>query len=172
MNNVNAKNFTAKLTAWTKTASSMRQGAQDIIVFGLEVYGSNGDTGYLTRLYQTAVATTGVNATRMKKYIVAHANLNMHKATDGQWVFRKVGKVVEVKALVGNWWEWETAPAAASTKFDLASRVLRVANDLEKALEDPNITVSIADVEAAMASLRSAIAKAQRSAIKLVDKAA
>jgi hypothetical protein len=140
----------------------MRQGAQDIIVFGMERYQATGDAGYLTRLYQAAVNITGLNATRMKRYIVAHANVHLTKAKDGQWVFSKTGKGAnEAKPLAGNWWEWEVQ-RAPSTKFDLAARILSVANALEKAIDDPTITVSTADVDAALASLKSAIAKAQR----------
>lgn len=170
---ITPKNFNDKLASWVKGASSMRQGCQDIIAFGMGMYVSHGDSGYLTRLYQSAVQVKGLNATRLSAYIKAHANVAMSKAPDGQWVFRKTGKgPAEIKPLLTPWWDFERAARVAATKVSAFARITAVANALEKAMEDPTMVIELADVDVALAKLQAVVAKAKRAHLTLVEQAA
>lgn len=170
---ITTSNFNTKLSTWLKSASTMRQGAQDIIAFGMEVYAEKGDTGYLTRLYQAACQVKGLNAKLMADYIRAYANVSLSKAADGQWVFKKANKgPAEVKPLDVVWWEFGKVKREPSNKFMAFNRIVAVANALESALEDSNMAIELADVEAAMSKLQTIVAKAKRARLTLVDKAA
>lgn len=170
---ITTSNFNSKLASWIKSASSMRQGAQDILVFGFSVYAEHGDAGYLTRLYQAACQIRGLNAKQMADYIRAYANVTLSKAADGQWVFKKASKgAAEVKALDTVWWEYGRPKQEATTEFKAFARIVAVANALEKALDDSNVSIELADVDAALAKLQTVIAKAKRARMTLVEKAA
>lgn len=170
---ITPKNFNSKLASWVKGASSMRQGCQDIIQFGMGMYVSHGDSGYLTRLYQSAVGIKGLNATRLSGYIKAHSNLHMSKADDGQWVFKKAAKgPAEIKPLLTPWWDFERAARVAATKISAFARITAVANTLEKAMEDPTVSIELADVDAALSKLQAVVAKAKRAHLTLVEQAA
>ena len=173
MHNITTSNFSSKLTAWLKSTTSMRQGAQDIIVFGMEIYAEKGDTGYLTRLYQAACQIKGLNAKLMADYVRAYANVSLSKAADGQWVFKKANKgQAEVKSLDTVWWEYGKTKREASNKVMAFSRIVAVANALEKALDDSSISIELVDVDAALAKLQAVIAKAKRAHLTLVERAA
>jgi hypothetical protein len=151
----------------------MRQGAQDIIAFGMSVYAERGDSGYLTRLYQAACQVKGLNAKLMADYIRAYANVSLSKAADGQWVFKKAAKgPAEVKALDTVWWEYGKTKRESSNKFMVFTRIVTIANALENALEDPATVIELADVDAALSKLQAVIAKAKRAHLTLVEKAA
>ena len=170
---ITSGNFNAKLATWLKSASSMRQGAQEILAFGMEVYAEKGDTGYLTRLYQAACQVKGLNAKLMADYIRAYANVSLAKAADGQWVFKKNAKgqpVVQPLDVV--WWEYGKPKSAPANKIMAFSRIVAVANALEKALDDSNMSIELADVDAALAKLQAVIAKAKRTRLTVVEKAA
>ena len=170
---ITTSNFSAKLTAWLKSTTSMRQGAQDIIAFGMSVYAERGDSGYLTRLYQAACQIKGLNAKLMADYIRAYANVQLSKAADGQWVFKKAAKgPAEVKALDTVWWEFGKAKREPSNKVMVFNRIVSIANTLEAALDDSNMSIELADVDAALAKLQAVIAKAKRAHLTLVEKAA
>ena len=170
---ITTSNFSTKLASWIKSSTSMRQGAQDIIAFGMGVYADRGDSGYLTRLYQAACQIKGLNAKLMADYIRAYANVSLSKAADGQWVFKKTAKgPAEVKPLDVVWWEFGKAKRAPSDKFMTFNRIVAVANALEKAMEDSNMSIELADVDAALAKLQAVVAKAKRARLTLVDKAA
>lgn len=170
---ITTANFNNKLASWLKSTTSMRQGAQEIIAFGMSVYAERGDSGYLTRLYQAAVGIKGLNAKLMSDYIRAHANVCLSKASDGQWVFKKTAKgPAEVKPLDTVWWEFGKGKREPSNKFMAFNRIVAVANALENALENSEIEVELADVDAALAKLQTIIAKAKRARLTLVDKAA
>lgn len=170
---ITTSNFNAKLASWIKSSTSMRQGAQDIIAFGLSVYAERGDSGYLTRLYQAACQVKGLNAKLMADYIRAYANVSLSKAADGQWVFKKTAKgPAEVKSLDTVWWEFGKGKRESSNKFMAFNRIVAVANALENALEDSNMVIELADVDAALSKLQTIVAKAKRARLTLVDKAA
>lgn len=170
---ITSGNFNSKLATWIKSASSMRQGAQDILVFGMEIYAGKGDTGYLTRLYQAACQVKGLNAKQMADYIRAYANVTLSKAADGQWVFKKSAKgPSEVKPLDVVWWEHGRTKREASNKVMVFNRIVSIANTLEAAMEDSNVSIELADVDAALAKLQAVIAKAKRAHLTLVEKAA
>ena len=171
---ITAGNFNSKLATWLKSTTSMRQGAQDIIAFGMSVYAEKGDSGYLTRLYQTACQVKGLNAKLMADYIRAYANVSLSKAADGQWVFKKSSKgLPEVKELDTVWW-WGLGKAKRepSNKFMAFNRIVTVANALESALENPEMSIELADVDAALSKLQTIIAKAKRARLTIVEKAA
>ena len=170
---ITTSNFNAKLASWIKSSTSMRQGAQDILVFGFSVYAEHGDAGYLTRLYQAACQIKGLNAKLMADYIRAYANVQLAKVDDGQWVFKKNAKgAAVVKPLDVVWWEYGKPKREASNKVMAFSRIVAVANALEKALEDSNMVIELADVDAALSKLQTIVAKAKRARLTLVDKAA
>ena len=170
---ITSGNFNSKLASWLKSASTMRQGAQDILAFGMEVYAGKGDTGYLTRLYQAACQVKGLNAKQMADYIRAYANVTLSKAADGQWVFKKNAKgAAVVKPLDVVWWEYGKTKREASNKVMAFSRIVAVANALEKALDDSDMNIELADVDAALAKLQAVIAKAKRARLTVVEKAA
>lgn len=170
---ITTSNFNTKLANWIKSSTSMRQGAQDIIVFGMSVYVERGDSGYLTRLYQAACQIKGLNAKLMADYIRAYANVQLSKAADGQWVFKKTAKgPAEVKSLDTVWWEFGKGKRESSNKFMAFNRIVAVANALENALEDSNMVIELADVDAALSKLQTIVAKAKRARLTLVDKAA
>jgi hypothetical protein len=170
---ITTSNFNNKLESWLKSASTMRQGAQDIIVFGMEIYAEKGDTGYLTRLYQAACQVKGLNAKLMADYIRAYANVQLAKADDGQWVFKKAAKgAAVVKPLDVVWWEYGKAKREANTKVLVFNRIVAVANAIESAIEDPATVVELADVDAALSKLQAVIAKAKRARLTVVEKAA
>lgn len=170
---ITTSNFNAKLASWIKSSTSMRQGAQDILAFGTEVYAEKGDTGYLTRLYQAACQVKGLNAKLMADYIRAYTNVTLSKAADGQWVFKKASKgPAVVKPLDVVWWEFGKAKSAPANKIMAFSRIVAVANALEKALDDSNMSIELADVDAALAKLQAVIAKAKRTRLTVVEKAA
>ena len=170
---ITTSNFNTKLSTWLKSASTMRQGAQDIIAFGMSVYAERGDSGYLTRLYQAACQVKGLNAKLMADYIRAYANVSLSKAADGQWVFKKANKgQAEVKPLDVVWWEFGKAKREPSNKFMAFNRIVAVANALESALEDSNMVIELADVDAALSKLQTIVAKVKRARLTLVDKAA
>lgn len=170
---ITTSNFSAKLTSWLKSTTTMRQGAQDIIAFGLSVYAEKGDTGYLTRLYQAACQVKGLNAKLLADYIRAYANVTLSKAADGQWVFKKNAKgPAEVKALDTVWWEFGKAKREPSNKVMAFNRIVSIANVIESAIEDPATVIELADVDAALAKLQAVIAKAKRAHLTLVEKAA
>jgi hypothetical protein len=151
----------------------MRQGAQDIIAFGMSVYAEHGDAGYLTRLYQAACQVKGLNAKLMADYIRAYANVQLAKVDDGQWVFKKSAKgPSEVKPLDVVWWEFGKAKREPSNKVMVFNRIAAVANAIESAIEDPATVIELADVDAALAKLQAVIAKAKRAHLTLVEKAA
>lgn len=170
---ITSGNFNSKLATWIKSASSMRQGAQDILVFGMEIYAGKGDTGYLTRLYQAACQVKGLNAKQMADYIRAYANVTLSKAADGQWVFKKNAKgAAVVKPLDVVWWEHGRTKREASNKVMVFNRIVTIANAIESAMEDPATVIELADVDAALAKLQAVIAKAKRAHLTLVEKAA
>ena len=170
---ITTSNFNSKLSSWLRSTTSMRQGAQDIISFGLGVYAECGDSGYITRLYQAACQIKGLNARLMADYVRAHANVVLAKAADGQWVFKKTAKgKAEVKPLDTVWWEFGKAKRESSNKFMAFNRIVAVANALENALEDSNMVIELADVDAALSKLQTIVAKAKRARLTLVDKAA
>jgi hypothetical protein len=170
---ITTTNFNSKLASWLKTASSMRQGAQEIIVFGMEIYAEKGDTGYLTRLYQAACQVKGLNAKQMADYIRAYANVTLSKAADGQWVFKKASKgAAVVKPLDVVWWEYGKTKREVNNKVMVFNRIVTIANAIESAIEDPATVIELADVDAALAKLQAVIAKAKRAHLTLVEKAA
>ena len=173
MSNITSGNFSSKLASWLKSTTSMRQGAQDILAFGMEVYAEKGDTGYLTRMYQAACQVKGLNAKQMADYVRAYANVQLSKAADGQWVFKKNTKgVAVVKPLDCTWWEYGKAKREPSTEFKAFARIVAVANALEKALDDSNMSIELADVDAALSKLQGVVARAKRAHLHLVEKAA
>jgi hypothetical protein len=170
---ITSGNFNSKLASWLKSASTMRQGAQDILAFGMEVYAGKGDTGYLTRLYQAACQIKGLNAKQMADYIRAYANVQLAKVDDGQWVFKKnaIGAPM-VKPLDVVWWEYGKTKRETSNKVMVFTRIVSIANAIESAIEDPATVIELADVDAALAKLQAVIAKAKRAHLTLVEKAA
>jgi hypothetical protein len=81
----------------------MRQGAQDLIIFGLDVYAAHGDAGYLSRLVAQAEQIKGISHSKIKAFITHHANVVWNKDTTS---FKKMGKgAAEVKPVAINWWE-------------------------------------------------------------------
>lgn len=159
---ITTSNFTAKLSAWTKSATSMRQAAQDIIDFGLSVYAECGDTGYLSRLYQAAQQIRGINATKMRDYIKSRANVVTAQTADKSWVFKKAkaGTAPIVTESLEVWWEHGTkSPATTERVLSVKSRIDRLVKDITEAE-----SVDVTEAEKVMAELKAAIEKAKAKA--------
>ena len=169
--NITTKNFTTKLSAWSKSAGSMRQTAQEILEFGFEQYLEHGDAGYLSRLVAAAFETKGINANQMKKFVLAHANLSW--SGDTKSFSKTKGKKGEPNPAVvtthGVWWEFEKpASQAAKKPLDVNARLTRLVDAIDGAEE---IKISVREARALVNKLLAVIETAERAELdqELID---
>lgn len=73
----NAKAFTNALTGIRKTGATLRKDANNVVLFGLEHYGKNGDTHYLHRAYKACVGNAKLDTKQMLAFITKHANVKI-----------------------------------------------------------------------------------------------
>lgn len=118
---VTTKNFSSKLSAWKRSATSMRGNAQEILDFGFTAYVEHGDAGYLSRMYTAASEIRGINAGRMFRYIVAHANVRWNEEKSS---FAKSSKkdAASVEPRAVPWYEFEK-PVAEARALDINKRI-------------------------------------------------
>jgi hypothetical protein len=129
------KNFGTKLGDWKRSAGSMRQGLQDMVVFALSVYRDVGDAGYLSRLVVAANETKGVNGKLFLDFVRGHANVTWQHEKGS---FRKSGGKGEPASVTmpsTNWWEFDK-PRNESDKgktIDVNKRLASLLDAIEKA---------------------------------------
>ena len=90
------KTFNRKLSGVVKSAKSMRENVQELIVAGLVHFEEHADTGYLTDLVRACQGVRALPTATINEYIQTHANVAWGKLKDGQKGYKKVGKEVEV----------------------------------------------------------------------------
>ena len=101
------KTFNRKLSGVVKSAKSMRDNVQELIVAGLVHYEEHQDTGYLTDLVRACQGVRSLPTTTISEYIKLHANVGWGKLKDGKPGFKKVGKDIEVQMPEVTWYDWE-----------------------------------------------------------------
>lgn len=101
------KTFNRKLSGVVKSAKTMRDNVQELIVAGLVHYEEHGDTGYLTDLARACKGVRALPTTTITEYIKAHANVGWGKLKDKRLGFKKVGKDIEVQMPNVTWYDWE-----------------------------------------------------------------
>jgi hypothetical protein len=89
---VTAKNFSNKLAAFVKAASSQRDTLQDLIRFGAEHYSKHEDSVYLSKALSASVAVRSMATKTLQGYIQDHTNLVWSAPKDGTPAFRKIAK--------------------------------------------------------------------------------
>ena len=101
------KVFNRKLSAVVKSAKTMRENVQELIVAGLVHFEQHNDTTYLTELVRACQGVRALPTTTISEYIKLHANVGWGKLKDGKPGFKKVGKEVEVTMPEVTWYDWE-----------------------------------------------------------------
>lgn len=87
---VSAKNFSTKLAAFVKAASTQRDTLQELVVFGLEHYSKHEDSVYLTKALAASVSVRSMATRTLQAYIQDLTNLVWSAPKDGEPAFRKV----------------------------------------------------------------------------------
>lgn len=117
----NTKTFKTNITSINTSGATLRQTVQNAAIQAIEFFvestnkkgdKDHGDTGYLTKLMTAVCLTNCLSHTKLKAFIEHHTNVKWTKITtkDGQvkHVFKKVGKEIEVKAIDGMWYNYNT----------------------------------------------------------------
>jgi hypothetical protein len=150
---ITAKNFSTKLAAWKRSAGSLRDSAQAIIMFGFAAYRDHGDAGALSRMMAAAVDAKGVNAKRMDDYIRAHANVRWDDKS-GAYRKAKKGAAAEVTAPDVPWYEFEK-PAAGPRAYDINRALDAIRATIEKG--DRDVKVSPIEARKLLDEIRSLV---------------
>jgi len=101
------KTFNRKLAAVVKSAKTMRDNVQELIVAGLVHFDEHGDATYLTELVRACQGVRSLPTTTISEYIKIHANVGWGKLKDQKGGFKKIGKDIEVKMPEVTWYDWE-----------------------------------------------------------------
>lgn len=132
-------NFNAKLASFKKSSLSIRDNAQELIVFGLNQYREHGDAGYLSRLIAAANEVKSLPSRTLKEYIKAHANLMYTKGPDKIERFAKVSKSapIEVTMPEVTWYNWEgNNTNQATADFNITQQLKALMGRYKKAVEE------------------------------------
>lgn len=139
MTQITKANFNAKLASFKKSGLSIRDGAQELIIFGLAQYGEHGDAGFLTRVIATANEIKTLPSRTLKDYIKAHANLAYGKGPDQVLRFAKVSKSapIEVTMPTVTWYEWEgNSSNDAKADFNVTQQLKALMGRYKKAVDE------------------------------------
>lgn len=144
--NITSKNFGGKLSGVIRSATSMRAKLQNLMLFGMEHYAKNGDTGYLDRCMESCVGVAALPTQKMKVFIQEHANVSWKEVEIKSGkdkgkkvrVFKKRGKEATYKEPTINWWEFSVA-GDAQPDMDVAASVISLIKRIDKKLADKHI---------------------------------
>lgn len=139
--NITSKTFGKKLGSVIRSARSMRQNLQNIILFAMEHYANTGDTGFLDRCMAACVGVSSLPTQKMKLFIQEHANVTYREVEikEGKRkgekirVFKKRGKVPTYKEPTINWWEFSVA-GEATPDMDVDASILNLVKKIDKKL--------------------------------------
>lgn len=135
-----SKVFSAKLGAFVRSTSTQRDNLQDLILAGIELYMDSGNTVYLTKVMNACIGVRSLPTKVIKAYIQDHANVSWSKAKDGQLVFKKIGKEVEVTWPVVVWYDpAQEKKDQAKPDLDMITTIKALRKKLEKALESHTV---------------------------------
>lgn len=104
----NAKTFTTALNGIRKTGATLRKDANNVVLFGLEHYGKNGDTHYLHRAFKACVGNASLDTKQMLAFITKHANVKIENQGCKDEKFIKAAKgVAKYAEPTVPWFEFE-----------------------------------------------------------------
>lgn len=141
---ITGKNFNAKLGAVIRSARSMRESIQLLILFAVEHYRTTEDATYLTSIIQQTYGVKSLPSRTIQRYIQAHANVKLMKAKDGNMVFKKAAKVVIVKQLEVVWYLFDNGHQAAPD-MDIFNSLQGIINRVHKAIDGNKVKDGQAD---------------------------
>ena len=151
------KQFNTKLSSLIRSAKTQRDNVQQLVLSGLEQYQAHGNTGQLTKLIQACVGVRSLPTTVIKEFIKAHANVAFQKNKNGDYVFKKIGKDVEVTTPECTWYDWEgNKEAKPAPDMNIIVQAKTLASKIEKAIKDHKVKgVDDAHAGELLSSLRS-----------------
>jgi len=155
----NDKNFGQKVSGFTRSAGNIRDGVQDMVAYGLVKYRDHGDAGSLSRLYAAAVDAKGVNAGRLKEYIVAHANVKLTRDKQKNPKFVKASKDEprHVEEPTVAWYNFQKESAPADPTIHVAKRLDSIATAINNSTESGK-PVNLDGVQESLKNLQGVIA--------------
>lgn len=140
VSDITAKNFKSKLAGFKNSMLTQRDNLQEFLEFGLLHYKENGNTVYLSQTLNVCVGVKALPTNAIKEYIKEHANVQWKKNKDGDMVFKKVGKQVEVTMPSVIWYNSKhVAKDQAKADMDVLARTKSLLTSLTKALNDGHV---------------------------------
>ncbi len=144
---ITVKNFSTKLSGVIKSASSMRDNLQALLLFAMDHYGVHKDTTYLTRCMAACVGVKALPTQKMKEYIQAHVNVTYREIEVKKG--KDKGKKVRVFKMKGThpeftipsvpWYAFSKAGDVV-TDLDVDARVTSFVKALENKLKEEKVT--------------------------------
>lgn len=116
---VSTGNFKSRVASVVRSGKSIRANIQELAMFALVFYldpKNNGNTEYLTHLFNAVAGVKSLNSRTLGHYIEDTANVRLRKTDNGDFVFRKAVKGEEPALLDGadltaNWWDHGRGPS-------------------------------------------------------------
>lgn len=142
-----AKQFSSKLAGVIRSAKTQRDAIQALIESGLAQYcleGSDGkpcgNTGQLTQVIQACVGVKSLPTNTIKNYIKEHANVMFTKNKKGEYVFKKLGKEVQVTEPKETWYNWSgNKEAKPQPDIKLIARTKAMLTAIKKGIEEDKL---------------------------------
>ena len=147
--------FNQVLASIIRSGNSIRSSVQKAVIMAIEHYGQHGDTCHLTKLYTTTKKVKAINTSKLVGFIREHANVKLSKLENGDQVFKKDGKEVEVKPVTSNWYDFEKEEKEKTIEVDVEKRIKSLLTTLEKAIEGEEAKIKDGQEETARKVLES-----------------
>ena len=149
---VNTSNIDKRIKSWATRGLDVTLEVQDCLVVALDYYQSTPDksTIYLSKVWRGVVATKGLNANKLKQYVLAacpHLELKKDKAGNQVFLTKAKCKALPAEvlpAITSTLWA-EYKQDGGATAFDLEKAIQSLVN---KAMKDNDATTRQAIVEA------------------------
>jgi hypothetical protein len=132
---VTSKNFSTKLAAFVKAASTQRDTLQELVRFGAEHYSKHEDSVFLTKALTASVGVRSMATKTLQAYIQEHTNLSWTAPKDSTPAFRKAAKSVhrcDMDAFNSTVWYLHSDEGQAVADWKAESYASRVAAKLAK----------------------------------------
>lgn len=140
VSDITAKNFKSKLAGFKTSILTQRDNLQEFLEFGLLHYKKHGNTLYLSQTLNVCVGVKALPTKAIKDYIKDHANVTWAKNKDGDMIFKKSGKQVEVTMPSVIWYNSKhVAKDQAKADMDVLARTKTLLTSLNNALKDGHV---------------------------------
>ena len=160
---VEVKNFNARLSSTLKSAVSLRDNIQGLLIFALVHFREHGDTSYLTKIMNGTIGVKSIPTATIKDYIKNHAPVvwKENKKKDGL-LFKKTGECSDTVIPNKPWYEF-SQQHQAKKDMDVLAQARSLLKRITTSLEAETVK-NVEEAKTIRDTLRSIVLKQSKKA--------